>query len=93
MAHPNVVILAGPNGAGKTTVSKELLSAALGRRFRRGLHNFFHLYKPLADFWKLVDNSNPTKRRVIAESDGIMETLHDTEVWRQLRQEYCDVQG
>jgi predicted ABC-type ATPase len=58
------------------------------RRYRRGLHNFFHLYQPLANSWKMIDNSEPVRRKVIAESDSIMETVHEPELWHRLKQEY-----
>jgi predicted ABC-type ATPase len=34
------------------------------RRYKRGLHNFFQLYSPLADTWTLIDNSGTWPLRV-----------------------------
>jgi predicted ABC-type ATPase len=59
------------------------------RRYDRGLSNFFKLYKPLANSWKFFDNTKPKKRRVVAESDGTIETAHDQELWHQLKQRYA----
>ncbi|MBI2059383.1 MAG: zeta toxin family protein [Nitrospirae bacterium] len=36
------------------------------RRYRRGLRNFFHFYMPLADDWRLYDNSGPVGPRLVA---------------------------
>jgi predicted ABC-type ATPase len=58
------------------------------RRYQRGLNNFFHLYKPLTNSWRFIDNSEPRKRRVIAESDGIIESVHDEALWQQIKKEY-----
>ncbi len=55
------------------------------RRYERGLHNFFHLYKPIANAWKMIDNTDPVKRKVIAESDGIIERVHEPELWQQIQ--------
>jgi predicted ABC-type ATPase len=57
------------------------------RRYTRGLRNFFHLYLPLADSWKMIDNSDPIKRRVIAESDGMTEKVNDSGLWQRIKQE------
>jgi predicted ABC-type ATPase len=58
------------------------------RRYQRGLNNFFRLFKPLADFWKVFDNTEPTKRRVIAEFDGTIEIAHEGEIWDRIRREH-----
>jgi predicted ABC-type ATPase len=54
------------------------------RRYHRGLHNFFHLYRPLADHWRFYDNSNPTGMRLIAAGDRHGETVQDPETWEQI---------
>jgi predicted ABC-type ATPase len=40
------------------------------RRFNRGINNFFNLYKPLLDFWMLLDNSGTIPEKVAFENDG-----------------------
>ena len=52
------------------------------RRYHAGIKNFFRLYKPLADFWRVYDNSKSAGPRLIAsggrsESDNIK----DIEIW------------
>lgn len=42
------------------------------RRYQLGIHNFFHLYKDLVDFWTLVDNASTPY--VIATKDEICDT-------------------
>jgi predicted ABC-type ATPase len=58
------------------------------RRYQRGLRNFFNLYKPLANSWKMINNANPLKRSAIAESDGTIESVHDAEIWQSIVEEY-----
>jgi predicted ABC-type ATPase len=57
------------------------------RRYRRGLENFFALYQPLADSWKLFDNSSPKNSVLIAEGKGTMETVHDPATWARIKQD------
>ena len=39
------------------------------RRFKRGIHNLFHVYRPLLDVWTLFDNST-TKPYLVAKHEG-----------------------
>ena len=52
------------------------------RRYHAGIKNFFRLYKPLADFWRVYDNSKSAGPRLIA-SGGRSETdnIKDIEIW------------
>jgi hypothetical protein len=52
------------------------------------LENFFKLYKPMADFWKVFDNSNPKRPRLIAELTDRIENVKQAELWEQLCGEY-----
>jgi predicted ABC-type ATPase len=36
--------------------------ATVRRRYRSGLQNFFGIYRPLADTWRFIDNSEPAGR-------------------------------
>lgn len=47
------------------------------RRYARGLQNFFHLYRPFADFWILCDNSD-LRPQVVAQGDrgGVTSVMH-----------------
>ena len=52
------------------------------RRYRAGLANFFHLYRPLADTWHFYDNSVWSEPRLIAAGSGNISSLvADPSVW------------
>lgn len=53
------------------------------RRYARGLRNFFDLYAPLGDSWRLYDNSLPTAYRLVADGrlDGGPE-IRDEATWQ-----------
>ncbi len=51
------------------------------RRWGRSIANFFYLYQPLADQWKVYDNS--TDRRTIAADAGGGIQVYDERVWKQ----------
>lgn len=58
------------------------------RRYRRGLQNFFQLYRPLATTWRMYDNSQESGIRLIAAGEGTnVARIGDEETWQQLRQE------
>ncbi len=40
------------------------------RRFRRGVQNFFTIYKPILDSWTLLDNSRAIPYLIAQEKDG-----------------------
>ena len=40
------------------------------RRYSRGIHNFFRLYRPITTSWRFYDNSQPTRRSLIASGRG-----------------------
>lgn len=56
------------------------------RRYQAGLRNFFHLYQPLADFWKFYDNSEPKRPRLIAEASDTITSVHDAPLWQLIQQ-------
>jgi predicted ABC-type ATPase len=39
------------------------------QRYQRSIDNFFKLYRPLASFWEVYDNSAPGSPRLIAQGD------------------------
>ncbi|WP_435021014.1 zeta toxin family protein [Tundrisphaera sp. TA3] len=56
------------------------------RRYAAGLANFFSLYRPLADHWEMVDNSNRGLPRLIAAGSlGDTMIVEDSELWDQIR--------
>jgi predicted ABC-type ATPase len=64
---------------------------AVRRRFERGRRNFFTLYRPLADTWRLYDGSSIGGPRLAAAGGhGKPTRLPDPETWREAAQEYDD---
>lgn len=57
------------------------------RRYERGLHNFFTLFKPLVFNWILIDGSDD-KRPIIAEKIDGVERVFDNIIWKNLNEEY-----
>jgi predicted ABC-type ATPase len=61
------------------------------RRFHTGLANFFSLYQPMADTWRIFDNSGTPPPSLIAAGRGRDVTLvADTTIWTQLTKHYGD---
>jgi predicted ABC-type ATPase len=55
------------------------------RRYARGIRNFFDLYAPLGDSWRLYDNSGPIPYQLVAEGVlGGPPEIRDEEAWRQV---------
>ena len=58
------------------------------RRYRAGLSNFFELYRPLATEWRVFDNSDFTKPRLIClGTGGDDETVLDFTLWDRINSE------
>ena len=57
------------------------------RRYPRSLVNFFELYRPLADEWRIYDNNGPGNAKLVAEG-GIErnEIVHGDQAWRTILQ-------
>jgi predicted ABC-type ATPase len=56
---------------------------AVRRRFDRGRHNFFTLYRPLADAWRLYDATPIGGPRLIAAGgSGEPTRVRNRQVWR-----------
>lgn len=52
------------------------------RHYHAGIKNFFRLYKPLADFWRVYDNSEPGGPRLIASgSKSEPDNIKNIEIW------------
>jgi predicted ABC-type ATPase len=59
------------------------------RRYERGLHNFFHLYQPMATAWRVYDNTDVSNTRLIAEGCGTAtDTVSDRSLWERIRGEH-----
>ncbi len=60
------------------------------RRYHAGIKNFFNLYQPLLDYWKLYDNSNLNQLALIASGNKNNLIVENKIVWQQLKETYCD---
>jgi len=59
------------------------------RRYERGLRNFFNIYRPIADSWIMLDNSNgPTPKLIAWRNVGGPLQIVKSGPWEQLRQSY-----
>jgi predicted ABC-type ATPase len=60
------------------------------RRYAGGLRNFFELYQPIADKWRMYDNhdSNERLRKVAEGSLSEVRTVYDEQTWEQVRGEH-----
>jgi predicted ABC-type ATPase len=60
------------------------------RRYERGLHNFFHLYRPIAPAWRMYDNTDVHNTRLIAEGCGTATAaILDRPLWKRILGEHC----
>jgi predicted ABC-type ATPase len=50
------------------------------RRYGRSVWNFIHLYKPLADYWEVWDNTD-SPRRLIGVGDGTDVAYESEQTW------------
>jgi predicted ABC-type ATPase len=60
--------------------------STIRRRYRRGLANFLHLYRPLADTWVLCDNSGDGPVVVARGTSGDVEQVYQRELWHEFEQ-------
>jgi len=59
------------------------------RRYTRGLHNFYRLYRPLADRWWFFDNSASDGPKLLARGDlGHPDEVLDASTWMNLMEQY-----
>ncbi len=57
--------------------------ATIRQRYRRRIRNFFDLYQPLANTWKVYDNSDGY--RLIAEGETTeVKVVHDAMIWQRI---------
>jgi predicted ABC-type ATPase len=55
------------------------------RRYRAGIRNFFELYQPLAQSWKVADNSGVDPPRVIAAGSAtVVNVIRDMATWQSI---------
>ncbi len=56
------------------------------RRYHRGIANFFTLYRPLADAWRVYDNSgNGAPRMIASGASADVETVIDEKAWKAFK--------
>jgi predicted ABC-type ATPase len=56
------------------------------RRYKRGLSNFFNLYRGVVDNWMFIDNSG-TPYKEISKSISGREEIYNTILWNKIREE------
>ena len=52
------------------------------RRYEAGLNNFFSLYRPLANLWRVYDNTQPAEPSLVAK--GTLR-VQQAELWEQIK--------
>jgi predicted ABC-type ATPase len=58
------------------------------RRYNKGIENFFRLYRPMADTWRIYDNSARTGPRLVADGGTDRgESIYGPETWSMIRGE------
>jgi predicted ABC-type ATPase len=59
--------------------------STIRRRYRAGIRNFFALYQPLVESWKIVDNSGVGPLRVIAAGHAeAVSDIRNEHVWQSI---------
>src|SRR5262249_44939023 len=58
--------------------------ATIRQRYRRGLRNFFQLYRPIAALWRVYDNTLGGPYRLVAEGGSGQEFIADPDVWQRM---------
>lgn len=59
------------------------------RRYKSGLNNFFSLYRPLADSWRLYNNSDLLSL-IVSGGDNEPLTIQDTNIWEHIQENYYE---
>lgn len=54
------------------------------RRYTKGIYNLFKLYKPICDYWIIVDNSNPPFEIVAIGNRNETKTINNTFIYKML---------
>jgi predicted ABC-type ATPase len=56
-------------------------------RYRAGLRNFFSLYRPLAETWRIFDSSQPTGPRLVAFGTPDTQEVFDHATWETIHRQ------
>jgi len=60
------------------------------RRYKAGLKNFFNLYTPIADVWRIYNNSDPHPSLIAAKTHHYPITIKQPGIWQHLTEVYHD---
>jgi len=64
-------------------------AATIKRRYAAGLRNFFTLYRPLTDRWRMYDNREPSGPLLIASGAGAaVESVMAADIWEEICGQY-----
>lgn len=66
-----------------TTGGHDVPAVDVRRRFYRGIYNFIHYYKPLADTWLLFNNADSTPKLIARERNGQVDVV-DNEMFDKM---------
>ena len=59
----------------------------VNRRYQGGITNFFTLYRPIADDWRVFDNSADPGMRMIAEGEcDSIPIVYDPTIWARIQE-------
>lgn len=62
------------------------------RRYTAGLKNFFNLYKPIADSWKMYDNTDINNFTLIASKISDVIVVNNQSLWNKLIEVYDETE-
>ena len=60
------------------------------RRYKAGLKNFFNLYMPIADVWRIYDNSDQHPSLIAAKINNNPVAIEQPTIWQNLMESYND---
>lgn len=60
------------------------------RRYKAGLKNFFNLYAPIADVWRIYDNSAPYPSLIATKAHNNSIAVEQPVIWQHLMETYND---
>ena len=60
-------------------------SIVIERRYKRGLENFFALYKDLSDSWLIYDNSHEEPALVAKGNASLVSSIFNDDIWKKIQ--------
>jgi predicted ABC-type ATPase len=61
-------------------------TATIRRRYIAGIRNFFSLYQPLTQSWRVYDNTDSAPRLIAHGSGANIESVVDMTIWNRLKE-------